>query len=73
MAPVRFSAGSVPWQPPCQDNGTQLPTVMRDPRWPAEGGWVKMEMKVKEVEVHYVYNRQTMEAADFKFKDRSAP
>ncbi|WP_327300029.1 hypothetical protein [Streptomyces goshikiensis] len=46
---------------------------MRDPRWPAEGGWAKMEMKVKEVEVHYVYNRQTMEAADFKFKDRSAP
>ncbi|MEV6957521.1 hypothetical protein [Streptomyces sp. NPDC051183] len=51
--------------------GDTLPTVMKDPRWPAEDGWVKKEMKVKGVEVHYVYNERTMQAQDFKFKDRS--
>lgn len=51
--------------------GNQLPTVMKDPRWPAGDGWVKMEQTVDSVEVHYVWNTRTREAADFKFKDRS--
>ncbi|WP_176956584.1 MULTISPECIES: ALF repeat-containing protein [unclassified Streptomyces] len=50
--------------------GNQLPrnegpTVARF-RWVGE-----MEQTVDGVEVHYVYNTKTREAADFKFKDRS--
>lgn len=51
--------------------GNQLPTVMRDPRWPASDGWVKMEQSVNGVEIHYVWNTNTRQAADFKYKDRS--
>jgi hypothetical protein len=50
--------------------GTELPTIMRDPRWPAEDGWRKMEMEIYEVEIHYVRNVNTGEVADIKFKDR---
>jgi hypothetical protein len=39
--------------------GNRLPLTMRDPRWPAEDGWVKMEQTVDGVEVHYVYNTRT--------------
>lgn len=51
--------------------GNQLSTVMKDPRRPASDRWAKMEQTVDGVEVHYVYNTNTREAADFKFKDRS--
>jgi RHS repeat-associated protein len=51
--------------------GNRLPLTMKDPRWPAEDGWVKMEQTVDGVEVHYVYNTRTGAADDFKFKDWS--
>ncbi|MYQ47955.1 hypothetical protein GTW40_23380, partial [Streptomyces sp. SID4985] len=51
--------------------GNELPTVMKDPRWPASDGWVKMEQTVDDVEIHYVWNKQTRQAEDFKYKDRS--
>jgi hypothetical protein len=52
--------------------GNRLPLTMKDPRWPAEDGWVKMEQTVKGVEVHYTYNTRTGASDDFKFKDWSA-
>ncbi|MDT0457265.1 hypothetical protein RM550_16205 [Streptomyces sp. DSM 41527] len=51
--------------------GNQLPTVMKDPRWPASGGWVRMGQTLDDVEVLYVHHTNTGEAAAFKFKDRS--
>ncbi|MGW7408359.1 hypothetical protein ACWGI9_32510 [Streptomyces sp. NPDC054833] len=53
------------------DYGNELPITMKDPRWPASDGWVKVEQTVDGVEVHYAYNTRTREAADFKVKDRS--
>ncbi|MFQ6227396.1 hypothetical protein [Nocardia sp. NPDC002869] len=56
--------------------GTELTSVtLRDSRWPATEGWVKMSMKDAErgFEIHYVYNRITRKSADFKFKDRTEP
>ncbi|WP_433492102.1 hypothetical protein [Nocardia grenadensis] len=56
--------------------GTELTRVtLRDPRWPSTEGWVKMSMEDTErgIEIHYVYNPTTFEAADFKFKDRTEP
>ena len=50
--------------------GDELGTVMKDPRWPADDGLVKMRMDVNDVEIHYVYNRRSLDADDFKFKDR---
>ncbi len=52
--------------------GNKLPLEMKDPRWPAKDGWVKMEQFVDDIEIHYVYNTRTRAAEDFKFKDRSA-
>ncbi|MEU1981567.1 hypothetical protein [Nocardia sp. NPDC019395] len=46
---------------------------LKDPRWPAEDGWVKMSMTVHDIEIHYVRNPNTREVADFKFKDRTEP
>ncbi len=51
--------------------GNQLSITMNDPVWSAEDGWVKMEQTVDGIEVHYVYNLETGESDDFKFKDRS--
>ena len=51
--------------------GNRLLLTMKDSRWPAEDGWVKMEQTVDGVEVHYVYNTRTGAADDFKFKDWS--
>jgi hypothetical protein len=48
--------------------GTQLPFEMTDPRWPASQGWVKMAWNNGGAEVHYVWNRITKIAQDFKFK-----
>ncbi|GAA3097501.1 hypothetical protein GCM10017600_87850 [Streptosporangium carneum] len=53
--------------------GETLPANMKDPRWPAEDGWVKMSLTVHGVEVHYVRNKKTGETANFKFKDRTDP
>jgi hypothetical protein len=44
---------------------------MKDPGWPADDGWGKMEQVVDGVEVHYVGNTRTREAVELKFKDRS--
>ncbi|WP_309228132.1 RHS repeat domain-containing protein [Streptomyces lunaelactis] len=52
--------------------GNRLPLTMKDPRWRAEDGWVKMEQTVNGVEVHYTYNTRTGASDDFKFKDWSA-
>jgi RHS repeat-associated protein len=49
--------------------GAPTPLQMKDPRWPASEGWVKMRQNVNGVEVHYLRNTRTGELADFKFKD----
>lgn len=46
---------------------------LKDPRWRAEDGWVKMSQTVHDIEIHYVRNPTTREVADFKFKDRTEP
>jgi hypothetical protein len=47
--------------------GVVLPITMKDPRWPASEGWVKMAQNVNGVEIHYVHNTKTGLFADFKF------
>jgi len=48
--------------------GTQIVRVtMRDPRWSAARGWVKMTQTVNGVEIHYVRNTVTGAIDDFKF------
>ena len=50
-------------------SGTVLNGIsMRDVRWPASRGWVKMAQNVNGIEIHYVYNPTTGMADDFKFK-----
>ena len=50
-------------------SGTVLNGIsMRDVRWPASRGWVKMTQNVNGIEIHYVYNPTTGMADDFKFK-----
>ena len=49
--------------------GTPTQLQMKDPRWPASQGWVKMRQNVNGVEVHYLRNTRTGALADFKFKD----
>ena len=46
----------------------QFPIPMTDKRWPGELGWVKMAKNVNGVEIHYVYNKNTQQFDDFKFK-----
>ena len=46
---------------------------MRDGRWPAENGWVKMEVRAdtasgQTVKIHYVYNQVTGAFDDVKAK-----
>jgi filamentous hemagglutinin len=41
---------------------------MKDTRWPASEGWIKMEEKVNDVSIHYLHNTKTGAWADFKFK-----
>ncbi|ATF14859.1 hypothetical protein A616_23700 [Brevibacillus brevis X23] len=54
-------------------NAEKYNTVMKDPRWPAEDGWVKMGRDDygpnKDVEIHFVYNKSLKVYEDFKFKD----
>jgi hypothetical protein len=49
--------------------GERLSTEMKDPRWDADDGWVKMEQTVDGIEIHYVHNTRTGAYDDFKFKD----
>ncbi|EJQ94094.1 hypothetical protein ACU80K_10980 [Bacillus mycoides] len=42
---------------------------MTDPRWPKEGGWVKMAHNVNLVAIHYFKNTRTGEFDYFKFKN----
>jgi RHS repeat-associated protein len=49
--------------------GKVLQTTLKDARWPASQGWVKMESRSPGgVVVHWVRNTITGEAADFKLK-----
>jgi hypothetical protein len=54
--------------------GTELQITMTDPRWPASQGWVKMEQifptSTGRIIVHYVYNQNTGQSADFKIINR---
>lgn len=49
-------------------NGLQIDLNMRDPRWLAEDGWVKMSQNINGTEIHYVYNTITGAVDDLKFK-----
>ena len=54
-------------------NATKLPFEMKDSRWPALEGWVKMQSVVKHMDgsktvIHFVYNEITGAFDDFKFK-----
>jgi RHS repeat-associated protein len=42
---------------------------MRDSRWSATDGWVKMAQNVNGVEIHYVYNTKTHATDDWKIVD----
>jgi hypothetical protein len=48
--------------------GMRVPITMSDPRWPAKDGWMKMRQNINGVEIHYVLNKLTGIAEDFKFK-----
>lgn len=55
-------------------NGEILPIALTDSRWPASGGWQKMQTVFKTSEgrnvvIHYVRNKVTGMVDDFKFKD----
>ena len=41
---------------------------MKDPRWHGDDGWVKM--RNKDDTVHWVWNKMTNAADDFKFNDK---
>ncbi len=43
---------------------------MKDPRWPGSDGWVKMEVKVNDVTVHYNYNTVSGVVEDVKIVTR---
>jgi RHS repeat-associated protein len=48
--------------------GQQIQNIqMKDPRWPASQGWVKMRQNINGVEIHYVRNTVTGAVDDFKF------
>ena len=52
--------------------GTPLKKIlMKDPRWPASEGWVKMQQIVPtsqgDINIHYVYNQTLKIFDDFKF------
>jgi len=58
MEAVRAAPGGIP-----------LPSLpMKDPRWEAAAGWVKMAQNEGGVEIHYVFNVITGMVDDFKFK-----
>jgi len=48
--------------------GQQIQNIqMKDPRWPANQGSVKMRQNINGIEIHYVRNVNTGAVADFKF------
>ena len=49
------------------DGATKIPITMKDPRWPANEGWVKMSSNVNGVKIHFVYNTIINVFDDFKF------
>ena len=54
-------------------NAKELKITLKDPRWKKEDGWVKMQRTVetsdgKKYIVHFLYNKETGEFDDFKFK-----
>lgn len=51
------------------DVGKVLPITLKDTRWPASEGWVKMQQVVNGVTIHYVRNTKTGEIDDFKFPE----
>ncbi|MGN7979446.1 RHS repeat-associated core domain-containing protein [Microbacterium sp. 22195] len=57
MTEVRSAPGGAPIQR----------IILKDMRWPAEDGWVKMQQSVNGVTVHYVRNTVTGAVDDFKF------
>ena len=50
--------------------GQEIPLKggMKDPRWPASQGWVKMRQNINGVEIQYVRNTITGAVDDFKLK-----
>ena len=44
-----------------------VPLLMKDARWPAAEGWVKMAQVINGVNIHYVRNAITGFLDDFKF------
>lgn len=42
--------------------------ILKDERWPATEGWIKMKNNVNGVEIHYVMNKITGHVDDYKFK-----
>lgn len=48
--------------------GAKLRIQMKDPRWHASEGWVKMARNIDGVEIHWLRNTRTNTVADFKFK-----
>ena len=57
------------------EGATELPFTMKDTRWSAKDGWVKMENNVyysngSHTSIHFVYNKITGAFDDFKFKDK---
>ena len=51
--------------------GHHIKITMKDPRWPASEGWIKMQQIVptseKDIKIHYVYNQIIKIFDDFKF------
>ncbi|WP_169823641.1 glycoside hydrolase domain-containing protein [Anaerobium acetethylicum] len=55
------------------DGATKLPFSMKDSRWTASEGWLKMQSAVQNADdtktiIHFLYNELTHEFDDFKFK-----
>jgi len=46
---------------------SKKPVILRDGRWKASDGWVKMSNTVNGIEIHFVYNTITGAFDDFKF------
>ena len=51
--------------------GHHIKITMKDPRWPASEGWIKMQQIVPtskgDINIHYVYNQIIKIFDDFKF------
>ena len=51
------------------DFGKILPSKLKDSRWHSDDGWVKVQQKVNDINIHFVRNTKTGQVDDFKFKD----